>query len=235
MKGEIKEHGNNGYRRRRRQRNKSESTKQILAEIVQKGEWTTKRNRPGRCRESGRCSNNSTSRLGSVFCPSHSPGSRLLFFKGSWPGPRHLTGSCSHRAPIQTCAAPSNRCMGDGLGWGLRYKGGTALRWGPEGLGGQSCGVERWGGEPDGLDSRGRQEERKAWKRWMRARSSKKERTGVCVMWYKAPFLLYRTHTPCLLLAYSTGRTGTHWNYPWRRCQRHTYTNTQRRHTQQTD
>lgn len=42
-----------------------------------------RRNRLGRCRESGRCSNNGTSQFGLVFSPSHSPGSCVLFFKGS--------------------------------------------------------------------------------------------------------------------------------------------------------
>lgn len=50
----------------------------------------------------------------------------------------------------------------------------------------------------------------RAWERWMRARSSKKERTGVCDVIQSPLSPLPHTHTPCLLLAYSTGRTGTH-------------------------
>lgn len=57
---------------------------------------------------------------------------------------------------------------------------------------------------------------------------------GVCEVIQSPLSPLPLTHTPCLLLAYCTGRTGTYCSYPWYRCQRHTYRYTTHTHSKQT-
>lgn len=126
----------------KKEEKKSEIIKTLQAQIANRGKRLTKRSWLRSCRESGRCSNNSTSQFAMVFSPSHSPGSCLLFFKGNCLSPQHPTKSCSYRVPIQTCPAPPNHCMGDGWSEGGLYmlKVGEAL--GCRGGGGNVDGLE---------------------------------------------------------------------------------------------
>lgn len=94
-----------------------------------------RRNRLGRCRESGQCSNNSTSQCFLL----RTPLARACgFSKEAGLRPRHLTGSCSHtQCPFRPVLLHLNRCIGIGIqrcgevqrGYGGSV-GGAEVRWG---------------------------------------------------------------------------------------------------------
>lgn len=157
-----------------------------------------------------------------LFSASHSPGSRLLFFKGSWLRLQHLTGSCSHRASIQTCSVPTNRWMGDAWGedWGTQHCGNNH--------GGQGMlGCKREEGSHLIWTAVSRIDVS-----WMAVSKEQdvlfQERRGlggkkwVCVWCDTKPPFSSSSYTLCLLLAYSTERTGRYCSNPWHRSQKHT-------------